>query len=81
MSVHPIHGKSFLHVTYPAPETYYMIPAEWKLEDISVVHGELFHKGARSFIIPRDFHSSKHEIEIVDKTHMDFEDVISFIGN
>jgi hypothetical protein len=80
MSVHPIHGKSFLHVTYPAPETYYVIPAEWKLEDISVVHGELFHKGARSFIIPRDFHSDKQSLEIIAEGHMDYPDCHEFIN-
>jgi hypothetical protein len=80
MSVHPLHGKSFLHVTYPAPETYYMIPAEWKLEDISVVHGELFHKGARSFIIPRDFHSDKQSLEIIAEGHMDYPDCHEFIN-
>jgi hypothetical protein len=80
MSVHPLHGKSFLHVTYPAPETYYMIPAEWKLEDISVVHGELFHKGARSFIIPRDFHSDKQSLEIIAEGHIDYPDCHEFIN-
>jgi hypothetical protein len=80
MSVHPLHGKSFLHVTYPAPETYYMIPAEWRLEDISVVHGELFHKGARSFIIPRDFHSGKQSLEIIAEGHMDYPDCHEFIN-
>jgi hypothetical protein len=80
MSVHPLHGKSFLHVTYPAPETYYMIPAEWKLEDISVVHGELFHKGARTFIIPRDFHSDKQSLEIIAEGHIDYPDCHEFIN-
>jgi hypothetical protein len=80
MSVHPIQGKSFLHVTYPAPETYYVIPAEWKLEDISVVHGELFHKGARSFIIPRDFHSDKQSLEIIAEGHCEYPDCHEFIN-
>jgi hypothetical protein len=81
MSLNPIQGKSFLHVTYPAPETYYIIPAEWKLEDITVNHGELFYKGVRTFIIPRDFHSGNPSLEIIAEGHMDFPDCHEFIHN
>ena len=75
----PLNGKSFLHVTYPAPESYFIIPSSWKLEDITVVHGELFHKGVRSLIIPRDFHSGKQSLEIIDANHMDYPDCHEFI--
>ena len=79
MPVHPLTGKSFLRVTYPAPESYLIIPSDWKLEDITVHHGELFHKGIRSFLVPRDFHSSKHELELVDSGHMDWPDCQEFL--
>ena len=80
MSVHPLHGKSFLHVTYPAPEAYYIIPAEWKLEDITIKHGELFYKGVITFIDSRDFQSSKHEKEIIAEGHCDYPDCQEFIN-
>ena len=74
-------SKSFLHVTYPALESYYTIPSEWKLEDITVYHGELFHKGVRSFILPHDFNSRNLSIEIISEGHMDYPDCQEFIHN
>ena len=80
MTVHPLNGKSFLRVTYPSPEAYYIIPADWKLEDITIKHGELFYKGIITYIDSRDFHSSKHEIEIIAKGHIDYPDCHEFIN-
>ena len=75
-----VYGKSFLHVTHPAPESYYIVPSNWKAEDITVVHGELFHKGMRSFIVPHDFYSRKQSLELIDENHMEYSDFQDFIN-
>ena len=48
----PLTGKNFLHV---APESYYAIPNDWKLEDIKVIEGVLYHKGVQSSITAFDY--------------------------
>ncbi len=37
--------SSMLRVTYHAPEYYFEIPKDWKLEDIEVRWGQLYYKG------------------------------------
>jgi hypothetical protein len=51
----PLLGKNFLHVSYPSPESYYAIPNDWKLEDIKVIDGTLYHKGEKSSITAFDY--------------------------
>jgi len=80
MSLNPISGKSFLHVTYSAPEAYYMIPADWKLEDITIKHGDLFYKGFNTLINSRDFQSTKHHVEIIAEGHCEYPDCHEFIN-
>jgi len=53
--INPLTGKNFLHVAYPSPESYYAIPNDWKLEDIKVIDGTLYHKGEKSYITPFDY--------------------------
>lgn len=71
----------YIRVSYPPPETYFTIPNDWRIEDLEVRHGALYYKGKATLFPARDFVSSKHEIEVIDSNHMDFDDVNSFIGN
>lgn len=71
----------YLKVSFPAPETYFTIPDDWDISDIQVRHGALYYKGKPTLLIPRDFVSTKQELEIIDDGHMDFEDCRSFMGD
>ena len=71
---------SYLKVSFPAPETYFVIPSDWKIEDLQVRHGALYHKGKATLLIPHDFVSTKQELELITDGHMDYEDVRSFVG-
>lgn len=72
---------NFLKVSFPAPETYFEIPTHWKLEDLQVRHGALYHQGKATFLIPHDCVSSKQELELITEGHMDYEDCVSFVGS
>ena len=50
----PLLGKNFLHDASP-PESYYAIPNDWKLEDIKIIEGVLYHKGIQSSITAFDY--------------------------
>jgi hypothetical protein len=71
----------YVRVSYPSPETYFIIPDDWNEEDLTVKHGALFYKGKATMFPAHDFCSKNHQIEIVDENHMDFEEVKSFVGN
>lgn len=71
----------YVRVSYPSPECYFVIPNDWNPDDLTVKHGQLFHKGKASMLPAHDFVSKKHDIEIIDEHHMEWEDVKSFVGN
>lgn len=72
-------NAKFVRVSYPAPECYFVIPPEWQIEDLTVKHGALYHKGRATMLPAHDFCSNKHDIEVIDENHMDWDDVRSFI--
>lgn len=80
MSYSQLMHPSYLRVSYPAPETYFEIPSHWKIEDLKVVHGALYHKGKATLLMCHDCVSSKQELEIINPNHMDYEDCRSFLG-
>ena len=80
MSYSQLTNPSYLKVSFPTPETYFEIPSHWKLEDLQVRHGALYHLGKATLLIPHDFVSTKQELEIINPNHMDYEDTRSFCG-
>ena len=80
MSYSQMMHPSYLRVSFPAPETYFEIPSHWKIEDLKVVHGQLYHKGKATLLIPHDCVSTKQDLEIINEGHMDYEDCRSFLG-
>jgi hypothetical protein len=70
----------YLKVSFPAPETYFVIPHDWQIEDLQVRHGALYHKGKATLLLPHDFVSTKQELEMIDENSMDYEDTRSFLG-
>jgi hypothetical protein len=71
---------NFLKVSFPAPETYFVIPPEWDITDLQVRHGALYYKGKATLLIPHDFHSTKQDLELITPKDMDYEDCRSFLG-
>jgi hypothetical protein len=70
----------YVKVTFPAPETFFTIPADWDALDLTVHHGALYHKGKPTFIVPHDFVSTKQEIDIIDVDHMDWQETHEYLG-
>lgn len=66
---------SYIRVSFPPPESYFTIPAEWDKNALSVKHGHLYYMGHRTMIVPKDFVMGKEVIEIIDETHMEYSDV------
>ena len=71
---------NYLKVSFPAPETYFVIPSNWDITDLQVRHGALYYKGKATLLIPHDFVSSKQELELITPKDMDYEDCRSFLG-
>jgi hypothetical protein len=71
---------NYLKVSFPAPETYFVIPSHWDITDLQVRHGALYYKGKATLLLPHDCVSSKQELELITPTHMDYEDCVSFIN-
>ena len=80
MLVHPFPPVKYLKVSFPAPETFFIIPTDWDINDIEVRHGALYHKGRATLLLPHDFVSTKQHLEIIDEHHMDWEDTHNFVG-
>jgi len=71
---------NYLKVSYPALEAYFVVPTHWAIEDLQVRHGALYYKGKATLLMSYDCVSSKQELELISKGHMDFEDCVSFVG-
>jgi predicted ATP-grasp superfamily ATP-dependent carboligase len=71
---------SYIRVSFPSPECYFTIPAEWDKNALSVKHGHLYYLGHRTMLVPKDFVMGKEVIEIIDETHMDYDDVRQFLN-
>ena len=68
----------YVRVTFSPPEYYFEIPPEWNAEDLQVKHGALYYCGRRTNLVPKDFYSNNHELEIIDSNSMDFPDCQAF---
>jgi len=69
----------YVRVTFSPPESFYEIPAEWNAEDLRVKHGALYYCGRRTSLVPKDFCSNNHELEIIDSHSTEWEDVNTFV--
>ena len=71
---------SYIRVTYPPPECFYCIPAEWDPKWVTVKHGNLYYYGHRTMIEPKDFVTGNETIEFIHETHMEYEEVHEFMN-
>jgi len=81
MTYLPFPNVKYLKVSFPAPETYFVIPEDWDITDIQVRHGALYYKNRPTMIVPHDFVSTNQHLEIIDEHHMDWEDTHNFVGS
>ena len=70
----------FVRVSFSPPESFFEIPREWNAEDLQVKNGLLYYCGRRTNLVPKDFYSNNHQLEIIDQDHMEWEDVNSFVN-
>jgi hypothetical protein len=64
--INPLTDKPYLYVAYPSPDSYYVVPDVWTVENIKVIDGIIYHNGEKTSITVHDYLSRGQMLGIVD---------------